>query len=418
MWPLTAGPAPASEVSSLELGIANSLDRGWPVPGPNEPERSLITVGLLSLLGNKSSPGQWVSVLFTLVLITASWLFYLLQRRVNSPPTSLVLTAVVWFTPAFLAATGELSPSSLELLLVLAILLSSGRAVLTGFLFFLALLNGLSAIALAPVVLLQAGSHNRRSIFIALSVAALIASAFWVLATSRPITPGPGWDKTSIDHGSIAFASMATTSDVELSKTIFSVEKDLEYGILGKTNISAKLPLVLLVGVFSFILLIPDFPGIASFVLLRSIGLLCFPSLFFRPMLLIVFLPFLVLSMSSSLRRAWRGHLSLLLALVLGCLVVTNVPSIRRQVFVARRSYRANPDLILLAKAAADNLPDSSIVSSPSPALFNLYSGLRTLPPAKTTILPEIVTHNVIPRDQTTDPACILQNDLMLCPIR
>ncbi len=133
---------------------------------------------------------------------------------------------------------------------------------------------------------------------------------------------------------------------------------------------------------------------------------------------LVSFLPFLVLSMSSSLRRAWRGHLSLLLALVLGCLVVTNVPSIRRQVFVARRSYRANPDLILLAKAAADNLPDSSIVSSPSPALFNLYSVLRTLPPAKTTILPEIVTHNVIPRDQTTDPACILQNDLMLCPIR
>jgi HAD superfamily phosphatase (TIGR01668 family) len=413
--PLISGPVPASEISSLQLGIAHDLNTGWPILASGEPERSLLGVGLLSFLPDKTRPGSAARALSGMALLGSALLTYALFRKNSGALTSAVLVSALWLSPAFLASAGELSPSILELFFALALIVAGGSVFTTGVLLFLALLNGLSAIALIPLVFAGAGKTRTRPTTAVVGVALLLACACWVMAITRESVPGPGWDPKAPEQGAVAFSAFTTPTSGQVRSVLFSLEHDVNRGLLGKSDVGLKFPVLVMAFVFTLPFLAQRSPGAVWYLLTRAGLALLLPGLFLRPMLLIVFLPFAFFSLGSVLARLVRGYAIPVFAVLLAFLIFTNAASTRRQVLLARRNYRANPELISLARTAPEALSREACISTSTPALFHLFSGLQTAAPMHVVSSPE-VTHIVIPRTGAPSETCILQRTIMLCP--
>lgn len=413
--PLVGGPVPASEISSLQLGIARDIETGWPIMASGEPERSLLVVGLLSFLPDKTMPGPFTRVLSAVALLGAALLAYAFFRNGLGVFASTVMVSALWLSPAFLAAAGELSPSMLELVLALALIAAGGRLLTTGVLFFLALLNGLSAVALVPLVFMGASKTRIRPTFAVVGVATLLACACWVTATTKESVPGAGWDPKAPEQGAVAFSTFKTPTSKEVRSILFSFEHDANRGLLGKPDIGRRVPVLMAAFVFALPFVARKLPGTVWYLVSRAGLALLLPSLFARPMLLIVFLPFALFSFGAVLTRMVRGYATPVFAVLFAFLVLSNAASTRRQILLARRNYRANPELISLARTAPEAFSPDACISTPTPAFFHLFSGLQTAPPEHTDSTPG-VTHVVTPRTSSSTEACILQRTIMLCP--
>jgi HAD superfamily hydrolase (TIGR01662 family) len=413
--PLVKGPIPGSELASLQLGIARDFTTGWPVMASNEPERSLILVGLLSLLPDKTMPGESVRVLTGLVLLGAALLAYVFFRKNLGVFASATLVSALWLSPAFLASAGELSPSVLELLFALGLVVAGGRLLITGLLFFLALLNGLSAVALIPIVFTGAARTKIRPTAAVVGVVLLLACACWVMATTKESMPGPGWDSRATEQGAVAFATFNTPPARQIPSVLVSMERDINRALLGRSDIGGRFPLFLAAFLCALPFAAQLCPAVVWYLVGRAALVLFLPSLFARPVLLTVFLPFALFSLGVVLRRMTYRYAIPVFVVLFAYLVVSNTASTRRQIALARRNYRANPEMISLARTAPEALSPEAYVAAPTPAFFHLFSGLQTAP-LHNADLPPGVTHVVTARADAPEETCILQETIMLCP--
>ena len=114
----------------------------------------------------------------------------------------------------------------------LALIAAGGKLYTTGVLFFLSLLNGLSAITLVPLVFVGVGKTRIRHTFALVGVALLLACACWVMAITEESVPGAGWDPRAPEQGSVAFSTLKTPTSKQVRSILFSLEHDANLGLL------------------------------------------------------------------------------------------------------------------------------------------------------------------------------------------
>lgn len=408
--PLLRAPAPGTETSSHQLGLARGFAVGWPEGKPGEPERSLLLMALLSPLRDHATLPLPVAALSLGVMLTGAAMCV----RAARPGSGLAVAAVtlpVVFAPACVAATGEVSPAIVELFLTGMALTLPVTPLISGLVFLPSLLNGLSGVVLAPVLIMRAPARSRAPVGGVLAFIGLIAAACWVAALSRPPAPSPGWDQTPAEATVVA-ASATNGADVPLRGVLAAFEREARLGTLGRSDLGTRLPLVLMAMVFSLPALASRSPGAALYLSLRAAAGFLLPGLFSRDLLL-VYLSFGVIAMCTVFRPSPRGIGPALVAALLALAILPDAPDVRRRAASARHSYRKNSELLTLAQAARA-LPPTASIATPNPALVFLVSFHGTEAPQESGS--SRGTHMITPRRDPPAEGCILTRTLMLCP--
>ncbi|MCU0610256.1 MAG: HAD hydrolase-like protein [Candidatus Eisenbacteria bacterium] len=411
LTPLIRSAAPGSESSSYQLGMAHAFAKGWPDTKSPEPERSLLIMAILAPLPDHAAPPPALAGAFLAILLVgiAGCPFALLR---GAPLWAAAGALPILFAPATIAAAGEISPSALELLCAASALTIAVSPLSAAGLFFIAVLNGLSGMALAPVFLIRSPARLRIAVARALALAGLLAAACWVLALSRSPASSPAWDY-SLGEGASFFSSPGGLGGLTVVERFVLLEQGLRRGLFGRAEGLGKLPLTVMAVVCALPSLARRSPGAAVYIAARAALAVMLPGLFHREMLTVVFIPFIVLSMSAVFSRLLGGRGPVVFSVLLAAIILTHAPAVRRQVVSARQAYRANTELTALARAAR-SLPEESLIATSEPARVFLISGRGT--EARRADGGGFATHAIAPRLDPIAGECLATRSLMLCP--